>query len=597
MKTVVKVVFGMAGLGWTALALAAATLVQDVRVFDGEKVHMRRSVLIENGKIINVDFQGQAPAGTTLVNGAGKTLMPGLIDSHTHHFRFMELPVLFGVTTQLDMFSAVELMQANQRRMKEGASAKFADTFSSGIMITAPGGHGTQYGMPIPTLTRADDAQSFIDARIAEGSDYIKIVLEGGYGLKSLDEPTFRAAVKAAKARGKLAVVHVSTYDNARLALDAGADGLVHLFTGAAISKGEVDTLVKLAKKANAFVIPTFSVMESMAGLKEEGILADSQLMALLDKDQVKPLRATFGKALKPEILTAPKALTIAMQRAGVPVLAGTDAGNAGTQYGISMHHEMAALVGAGLTPVQALAAATSAPAKAFRLGQRGRIANGYKADLLLVEGDPTVDINATRRIVAVWKDGEDAAPLRNAQADKVAAELKALPPQALQLPADGRISQFSKAKMGSPVGLGWMPTNDGFMGGKSTVRLEVTDEHPDAVSVNASVAPGFPMPWAGLAFMPGQQPMAPVNLSNAKVLKFRVRGDGGQYNVAMMSKGVQIPANVPFTAGAAWQEVSIPLAKFDRIDTTEVTMIGFHAGPKTGEYTFQITDVRLLNE
>lgn len=596
-RDAVKWAIGAAALGWSALALAAATLVQDVRVFDGEKVHAKRSVLFDNGVIVNADYRGKPPAGAAVVNGAGKTLLPGLIDAHTHHYRFEELPLLFGVTTQLDMFTAVQSMQRNHARMKEGKNSQYADTFSSGTLITAPGGHGTEYGIQIPTLTKPEDAQAFIDARIAEGSDFIKIVLEAGHGMKSLDEPTFRAAVKAAKARGKLAVVHISTFDTAKLALDAGADGLVHLFNGSTITPQQIDTLVKLAKKQKAFVIPTFSVMESMAGLREEDLLGDPALLALLTKEQVQSLRSSFGKTAKPEMLTAPKALTLAMQRAGIPVLAGTDAGNPGTQYGISMHHELASLVGAGLTPVQALAAATSVPAKAFKLGQRGRIAKGYKADLLLVDGDPTADIGATRRIAAVWKDGVDAAPLRTAQADKVATELKAAPPKPLELPADGRISQFTKEKLGSPVGLGWVPTHDSFMGGKSTVKLTAADDHPDAVTIDASVNAGFPMPWAGLAFMPGKQMMGPANISNAKVLKFKARGDGGQYSVALMSKGSNMPSSVPFTAGAVWKEVSIPLASFERIDTTAVTMIGFHAGPKTGEYKFQIADVRLLNE
>lgn len=592
-----KLVAGVVGLGWSALALAAATLVQDVRVFDGEKVHARRSVLFEDGRIVSADFRGKAPAGAVIVDGAGKTLLPGLIDAHTHHFRFEELPVLFGVTTQLDMFTGVQLMQQHHARMKQGGDGKLADTFSSGTLVTAPGGHGTEYGMPIPTLTRPEDAQAFVDARIAEGSDYIKIVLEAGHGMKSLDEPTFRAAVKAAKARGKLAVVHISTYDSARLALDAGADGLVHLYTGASANRAEIDALVRLARQHKAFVIPTFSVMESLAGIKGDDLLGDAALMGLLNKEQAMPLRATFGKTPRPEMLVAPKALTMAMVRAGIPVLAGTDAGNPGTQYGISMHHELASLVAAGMTPVQALVAATSAPATVFRLGQRGRIATGYKADLLLVDGDPTTDIGATRRIAAVWKDGQDASALRTAQAGKVAAELKAPGLAPLALPADGRISQFTKDKLGSPVGMGWMPTNDGFMGGKSTVKLAHADDHPDAVTVTASVNAGFPVPWAGIAFMPGKQVMGPANISHAKVLKFKTRGDGGQYAVAMMSKGGSYPSNVPFTAGESWQEVSIPLARFERIDTSVVTMIGFHAGPKTGEYKFQIADVRLLNE
>ena len=73
------------------------------------------------------------------------------------------------------------------------------------------------------------------------------------------------------------------------------------------------------------------------------------------------------------------------------------------------MHGELELLVGAGLTPVQALTAATSAPARAFRLTDRGVIAAGKRADLVLVEGDPTNDITATRRIVSVWKRGVEA--------------------------------------------------------------------------------------------------------------------------------------------------------------------------------------------
>ena len=90
----------------------------------------------------------------------------------------------------------------------------------------------------------------------------------------------------------------------------------------------------------------------------------------------------------------------------GVPILAGTDAPNPGTAHGASVHRELRLLVDAGLTPAAALAAATSAPARAFKLSDRGRIAPGLRADLVLVNGDPTRDIGATRDIVTIWKRG-----------------------------------------------------------------------------------------------------------------------------------------------------------------------------------------------
>ena len=94
------------------------------------------------------------------------------------------------------------------------------------------------------------------------------------------------------------------------------------------------------------------------------------------------------------------------LRDAGVPVLAGTDAPNPGTAHGASLHGEMERLVGAGLTPAQALAGATSETAAAFHLSDRGRIATGLRADILLVDGDPTQNIRATRNIVQVYHQG-----------------------------------------------------------------------------------------------------------------------------------------------------------------------------------------------
>ena len=92
--------------------------------------------------------------------------------------------------------------------------------------------------------------------------------------------------------------------------------------------------------------------------------------------------------------------------QAKVPILVGTDAPVTGGTYGASVHGEMALLVRDGLAPVQALAGATSTTAHCFHLDDRGRILPGMRADLVLVEGDPTKDIAATRDIVAVWKAG-----------------------------------------------------------------------------------------------------------------------------------------------------------------------------------------------
>ena len=594
MKPTVLTVFSAAVVLLAASATAAPTLVQDVRVFDGERVHARRSVLFDKGVIVDADHRGAAPSGARVVSGQGRTLLPGFIDAHTHAFRFHELPVLFGVTTQIDMFTDVGMMKKAKQERAEGRNHAHADLFSAGTLVTGPNGHGTQFGIAIPTITKPEEAQAFVDARIAEGSDFIKVVMEGGHGFKPLDLATAKAVIEAAHRRGKLAVVHIGNEADARAVLEAGADGLVHLFPG---ESADADGLAALARNKGAFVIPTFAVLESMAGWRGDDLLAAPGLAGLLDKEAQAPLKARYGTKERPAMLVAPRAVTAALVKAGVPVLAGTDAGNPGTQYGISMHREVAALVEAGLRPAQALAAATSVPAKAFRLGGRGYVRQGYKADLLLVEGDPTADIRATRRIVEVWKDGESAAGLREARRLQVA---KAVPAEGtpLALPPGGRISQFSEKRLASPFGMGWGPSTDSFAGGKSSVTLAAQPALPDGqvpLAIHAKVEPGLPFAWAGVAFMPGAQPMRPVDLSAAKLVRFKVRGDGKTYQMIAMSQGVQIPGAKSFAAGPEWTEVTIPFSELKGIDPAAVTMLGFNAGPQPGDYRFEIADVRLL--
>jgi len=91
---------------------------------------------------------------------------------------------------------------------------------------------------------------------------------------------------------------------------------------------------------------------------------------------------------------------------AGVTLLAGTDAPNPGTVFGASLHRELELLVRCGISPAQALAAATAEPARVFGLADRGRVATGQRADLVLVSGDPLTDITATRAIERIWRGG-----------------------------------------------------------------------------------------------------------------------------------------------------------------------------------------------
>lgn len=562
---------------------AQPVLFQNVRVFDGEKTLDARDVLVQNGRIAAI---GELKAaGATIIDGTGKTLIPGLIDAHTHTWDdALRTALAFGVTTELDMFTSTGFLKSMKADQAAGKADGRADLFSAGTLVTAPGGHGTEYGMPIPTISKPEEAQAFVDARLAEGSDYIKIVLDDGhtYGLKmnTLSKETLKAVVDAAHARKKLAVVHAGSLADARAAIDAGADALVHTF----VDQQPDANLGRDLAKAKMFVIPTLTVSMSVTGTAGGATLVDDKRVApYLTRLEIDQLKRGFParKKLDYGVTTA----TVKQLRAAkVPILAGTDAGNPGTAHGSALHRELELLVQAGLTPSEALAAATSNPARAFGLDDRGRIAVGKRADLVLVNGDPTKDITATRDIAGIWKGG--VAFDRAAFGRKVAEANASFGVKPAGADAE-LISDFNDGTMKSSYGAGWMGSNDMVAGGKSTSELTVVD---GAMQIKGTIVGPLPYAWAGAMFSPGAQPFQPADLSAKKELHFRAKGDGETYRVLFFnaSKGYA-PTTVTFVAGPEWSAHVIPLA-----DGKDLTSIMFVGGPQPGEFQLHIDDVRL---
>ena len=570
-----------------------ALVIKDARVFDGERVHDKASVVVRGGRIAALGANVDVPEGAEVIDGTGKTLMPGLIDAHAHVFNdALSRALVFGVTTELDMFTSHQAAAAWRAEQASASGAPLrADIFSAGTMVTAPKGHGTQYGMVIPTITSPEEAQAFVDARIAEGSDFIKIVFDdrgaAAPRYPSLSADTLKAVIAAAKARGKLAVVHIMTQSSAVAAIDAGADGLVHIF---ADSPPAAD-LGARAAKAGVFVIPTLSVEESASGVASGASLASgSPLSPFLTTEEKTGLSGSFPPGFGAVLQHALDA-TRALHDAGVPILAGSDAPNPGTAHGASMHRELELLVRAGLTPAEALAAATSAPARAFRLADRGRIAEGLRADLLLVSGDPTTDILATRNIDAIWKGG--------ARLDR--REPTAAPPAPQAATPSGVISTFDEpgAEPKALFGAGWQVSTDSMMGGKSTASMRVVQPgaagSAGALEITGEVAAGAPFPWAGPMFFPADVPMSPADVSRFTEIVFWAKGDGRDYQVMMFATRLgQIPASQPFTAGPEWREHVMPLKAFQGIDGADLRGILFSASPAPGAFRFAIDHVRL---
>ena len=400
--------------GSQSQTIGSPQLIQDVRVFDGERVWEHRSVLIENGKISRISDASLKVPGAGIVDGHGKTLLPGLLDAHVHMPDKMEdaarQALELGVTTQLDMFNGGDRLK-RIRQMEAEDRPDLADVRTAGVGATVPGGHPTQMGGgPIPTLTKPEEAQAFVDARIAEGSDYIKIIHDDGSTwpwthkpVPMLDNATMRAVVEAAHKRGKLAVVHVLSEPQARDAIEAGADGLAHIFEGEPSSPD----FGQFAASHHVFVIATLSTIYGDCG-KSEGpnLLADPYIGPFMQKAWRQGMEIPKADPSTNHLCSSTDDAIHQLIASHVPILVGTDAPVPGTTYGASVHGEMMLLVRDGLSPIQALAAATSVPARIFHLDDRGSIREGFRADLLLVQGDPTTNILATRQIVEVWKKG-----------------------------------------------------------------------------------------------------------------------------------------------------------------------------------------------
>ncbi|MEA2416005.1 MAG: hypothetical protein QOI58_2662 [Thermoanaerobaculia bacterium] len=571
--------------------VAQQTAITNVRLFDGTKVIPHATVLIDGTRIVAAGSKVAVPNDAKVIDGNGKTLLPGLIDSHTHVFPgSLERALRFGVTTELDMFTSLRTLDPLRAEQAKGPVTNRADIYSAGTLVTVAGGHGSEY-FPIPTFKTGDDPQAFVDARIAEGSDYIKLIVETGeaYGmnLPTLSKSDLTALIAAAHKRGKLAVVHISTLHGARDAIDAGADALVHIFADKTPDAG----FGAFVAAHHAFVVPTLTVNESTTGIGSGTSLnTDAHLAPYLNADEMTNLKASFPKA-KDLSLDNAYAAVRQLKAAGVPILAGTDSPNPGTAHGASMHRELELLVKAGMTPIEALTAATSLPAKHFKLNDRGRIAAGLRADLLLVDGDPTTDIMATRNITGVWKNG--AMLDRKPEPKRVeAAPVAAVVPNI----GDGMISNFDSGETKPAFGFGWDVSTDSIAGGKSEAAISVVDGGangtPKSLHIHADTKPGFMFPWAGAMLLLGATPMQPVDLSSKSGLSFFAKGDTDIRVMLFAASTGRIPRQTTVHAGADWTAITLPWIAFNT-DGKDVQMLVF-CGPDKGVVDFAIDELRL---
>ncbi|OZJ06594.1 hypothetical protein BZG36_00640 [Bifiguratus adelaidae] len=348
------------------------TALTNVRVFDGKTIGEPTTVVID-GSIIGTDT-----TGAEVVDGGGAVLLPGLIDAHVHLHGPENLEALsrWGVTTALDMaIWPLELLTSLRGRVG------VTDIRSSGLPATSPGSSHSRFLPKECELTGPEDGKRFVADRVAEGSDYIKIVAD----IPGPSQETLNAIIEAAHQQGKLTVAHAAIYNAYDIALKVKID----LITQSPLDKSLDDALVDQMLKQATPTIPTLIMMKGMA----------------VGMAHVRPgIKYDYAR----DSVTR-------MYRAGVPIIAGTDANAqpgspSPVRHGESMHDELELLVDAGLSTLDALRAATVLAAQHFGLNDRGVIEPGRRADLLLIDGNPLQDIRATRKIQGVWCAGIECA-------------------------------------------------------------------------------------------------------------------------------------------------------------------------------------------
>lgn len=353
----------------------------NARVFDGETISYPRTVVIDGSRISYESIDSNAD---TIIDGHGCTLLPGLIDCHVHIDTVNKLASCagYGVTTVCDMAcwpmdKYIKLHSADGPTAWLGAGLPaFAERSTHGTLMKLVG-----VGME-QAIHSAEDAVRFVDARVEDGVDYIKIIAD----TPGIEQEHLNTIQEEAKRHGKMTIAHTAHYEAFPRGLNARFDILTHVPLDRALNAGIVDKMII----QKTIAVPTLTMME---------VFSRSWIMWLLKGNM------NFQMALD--------SVTV-MHRAGVPILAGTDANsNPGmsVEKGKALHHELELLVRAGLSPTEALRSATSLAAKHFHLHDRGRILPGLRADLVLVEGNPTEDIHATQKIKNIWSAGKEVVP------------------------------------------------------------------------------------------------------------------------------------------------------------------------------------------
>lgn len=368
--------------------------LNNVRVFDGKHFLPPRTVVID-GAFIGSDANGAEHA-----DGKDQFLLPGLIDTHCHPTSIDDLRQLtsFGVTTGL-----VQTLPETQIRASLLNHTGLSDLRFATYPAAAPKSpHAMMPGFQnIGLISSPEQVPHYMATVVETGTDWVKLLTENP-GLPTLSQASLNALVKAAHGYGKFTVCHSTAYESANMALEAGVDQIHH----APLDKPYDNTTVHKFLARGISFCPTLAMMQ-----------------AVVDRSPTKGY--SFAVAA---------ASVRALYEAGVPILGGTDSFSGPVvpgrvPFGEGLHLELELLVQAGLAEVDALRSVTSLPAGYYGLRDRGYIAKGMRADLVLLGSNPLKNISATRDIKKIFTAGVEHVANTTAPALTVEGLKKINPP------------------------------------------------------------------------------------------------------------------------------------------------------------------------
>jgi len=411
----------------------AATLFEGARLIDGTgRPPVEHSAfLVENGTISRVGTTGQIPLprGGTRIDLTGKTVIPGLVLLHGH------VGYVNGTSFSADNYTRDTIVDHLKRYLYYGVVAMMSTGTDPGELpyrlrdephagalfrtagrgIAAPNAstgnlamRGVAYG-----VSTEDEARGTVRELAARKPDFVKIWVDDRNGtVMKLSPRLYRAIIDEAHARGIRVMAHVYYMADARDLVEAGVDGFLHLARDAEMD----DTLVRRMKEKNVFVTPNLSTSEAGTYTDKPAWIDDPALAESATSDMIRMVADTYAARRGAGAVPRQAAVTsytrqqrslARLNAAGVSIALGDDTGIENTFFGFGEHRELGLMVTAGMTPMQAIVAATRTPAALLRLTELGTVAQGKSADFIVLDANPLDSIANTKRIANVYQRGQ----------------------------------------------------------------------------------------------------------------------------------------------------------------------------------------------